>query len=351
MRLKSPEELERRLGDGLDAVYLVTGDEPLLLQEAADAVRAAARDAGVVERRRFDVDTGFDWRELTEAAGSLSLFAERRLLEVRMASPRPGDAGARALKAYAAAPPADDILLVLAPRLDANAEKSQWVKALAGAGVHLPVWPVGVEQLADWLGRRLQKAGVRMDDEAFEMLCERVEGNLLAGVQAIERLKLADPERTWDAEALTEALEDDARYTPFELIDRALAGDRRRTEHVLRTLRDEGVEPLAVAGAMARELRTLAAARRAQDAGESPDAALGRMRVFRRRQSLMRRAMGRLKAAEIEGLLRDLALVDHAVKGLAQLDPWDELSRIALRLAGAPTTPLGLRLRPWLVSR
>jgi DNA polymerase-3 subunit delta len=348
MRLKRPEDLDGQLAERLAPVYLISGDEPLLVQEAADAVRAAGRAAGVDEREVFHVESGFDWRELLEAAGSLSLFASRRLLELRMKSAAPGKDGGEALVQWASAASGDDVLLILMPRLDARSQKTKWYTTLESVGVHLPVWPVGLDELPRWLGGRCRREGVSLEPDALEALCARVEGNLLAANQAVQRLALAGHEGAWSVDDLAAVLDDDARYTPFELIDKVLARDAEHVHRILDVLRAEGTEPLQLVGLLAKELRQLRALQADRSAGRPLDAAMKQRRVFPRRQGLIKGALTRMPMALLDGALRDLAVVDQAVKGLVDLDPWDELDRLLLRLAGVRTTPLGVRARGWL---
>lgn len=350
MRARRFEDLERQLAGSLAPVYLISGDEPLLVQEAADAVRAAARAGGAEERELFHVEGGFDWQALLQSAGSMSLFAARRLVELRMKSAAPGKEGGAALVEWVEADTGDDVLLVLMPRLDARSQKAKWYTTLEKAGVHLPVWPVELDEMPRWLTARCRSAGVRLDDEALVLLTARVEGNLLAASQAIARLALADRDVPWTADALVAELDDDARYTPFELVDKMLAGDGAHAHRILSTLRAEGAEPLALVAVLARELRQLRNLRAAHDHGPGLDAALRSARVFQRRERLVRRAVERLSSALIDGALRDLAVVDQAVKGLVAIDPWDELDRLVLRVAGLRTTPLGVRARGWLAT-
>lgn len=338
MRLRQPEELETRLQKQLDPVYLITGDEPLLLQEAADMVRAAARAAGVDEREVFNVDGGFDWGDLLSSGNNLSLFASRRLLELRCQSAAPGKEGARVLGEYLAQTSGDDVLLVLMPRLDGRQQQSKWYKALTAEGVHLPVWPVELSAFPRWLEQRLRKAGVALDSDAFDALVARVEGNLLAAGQAVTRLQSQSRERSWTLSELVAEFDDDSRYTAFELAEQMFAGRPEQVHHMLATLRQEGVEVLSIVGPLAWNLRQLAAVMRGGDSQRMP----------RARQAVLQRARQRLSLALVEGALRDLALVDQAAKGLLELDPWDELDRLTLRLAGVRTTPLALRARTWL---
>lgn len=350
MRLRRPEDLDAQLASGLAPLYLISGDEPLLVQEAADAIRAAARAAGVDEREVFHVEAGFDWREMLQSAGSMSLFASRRLLELRMKSAAPGKDGGEALVEWAGSAEGDDIMVVLMPRLDARSQKTKWYSTIEGIGVHLPVWPVDLAEMPRWLEGRCRRAGVRLEPEALELLVARVEGNLLAASQAVTRLALSTRETPWTATDIAGVLDDDSRYTPFELADRMLAGDAEHAHRILDTLRAEGSEPLALVGVLARELRQLRVLQSDRNAGRPMDVAMKQRRIFPRRQSLLKRALERLPMALLDGALRDLAVVDQSVKGLLAIDPWDELDRLVLRMAGVRTTPLGVKARTWLES-
>lgn len=347
MKLRWPEDLEARLADRLDPVYLLSGDEPLLLQEAADAVRAAARKEGVDERQVFHVEAGFDWNELLQSANSLSLFASRRLVEMRC-SGGPGATGGKVLEAYAGHLPEDDILLIVMPRLDKRSANTKWYKALDAVGVHLPVWPLDLAAFPRWLGGRLRRAGVHLEHGALDVLVARVEGNPLAASQAVTRLALAEQQGAWSADQLLAFLDDDSRYNPFELADAVLIAEAEHAHRMLATLRQEGVDALAIVAALAWSLRQVRTLLLARERGESLQSAMGQMRLIPKRQELLKRALPRLSLPVVEGSLRDLAVVDQAVKGLLAIEPWDELDRLCLRLAGVRTTPLGLRARAWL---
>ncbi len=348
MKLRRTEDLEARLEDTLDPVYLISGDEPLLVQEAADAVRAAARDRGVDEREVFHVESGFDWNELLQSANSLSLFASRRLVELRCASSAPGTQGSKAFEAYTSNLPGDDLLLILMPRIDRRSENSKWYKCLAAVGVHLPVWPLDLEAFPRWLSGRLRRAGVQIEADALTLLSARVEGNPLAAAQAVTRLALADHGGPWSVDALQAVLDDDSRYTAFELADAVLLAEAEHAHRMLATLRQEGIDALAIVAALAWSLRQLRILLRARESGEDLNSVMGRLRLAPKRQKLLQRVLPRLSLPLVEGALRDLAVVDQAVKGLVGIEPWDELDRLCLRLAGVRTTPLGVRARAWL---
>ncbi len=326
-------QLPRHLQGGLAPVYLVSGDDPLLVQEACDLVRTRAREEGCSERMVFHAEAGFDWQALLQAAGGMSLFAERRLLELRLPGGRPGEAGARVLQAYGERPPPDTVLLVICPRLDGAAQRSRWFKALEQAGVVVQVWPLTPRELPRWVAERMRAAGLRPDGEAVRLLVERVEGNLLAAVQEIEKLRLLH-EGQVDAEAVLAAVADSARFDVFGLVDAALAGDARRATRILAGLRREGVEPVLVLWALARELRALARMAARVENGEAVEAVLAGQRVWDKRKPLMRAALARHGRRRWQGLLRRAARIDRLVKGQAPGNAWDELLQLALAMAG-----------------
>lgn len=325
------EQLDAHLAKTLAPVYLISGDDPLLMQESCDAIRAAARHRGFAERELFHAsERNFDWQRLLAAANALSLFASRKILEVRLPGGKPGDQGSRALQQYCAAPTADNLLLVITAKLDRTTLNSKWVRALDQAGVQVAVWPVGEAQLPRWLDARLQRAGLRASAEALAILAERVEGNLLAATQEIAKLALLAPPGEIDGATLAALVADSARYNLFDLAQRALAGDQRGAARTLRGLRDEGTDPTLILWALAREVRALWAA-----LDGAPDA----------RKPQPRRALRRLQPTQLDLLVRQLAAADRAVKGLGDTPPWDALMDLVLCLSGAPPlNPANLRL-------
>ncbi len=337
-----PEQLAEHLGGPLAPLYFIHGDETLLVQEAADAVRSAARAAGHAEREVYTVEPGFDWARLEEAAASLSLFAERRILELRMPGAKPGDVGARTLRAWAERPPEDTLLLIVSGKLDAGQRKSKWVQALEAAGVGVAVWPVGMRELPGWIRQRMRTRGLKPTAGAVQLLAERVEGNLLAAAQEIDKLALRVAGEV-DEAAVAAAVADSARYDVFGLVDSALAGEAARALRMLDGLRGEGVEPVLVLWALAREIRSLAGMAEAVAGGEAPAAVLRRFRVWQSRQGPVGAALGRFRPPAWQALLARCALIDRVIKGQAPGKPWDELVQLTLALAGRR---LGLPPRP-----
>ena len=342
----NPEQLGTRLQGPLAPIYFISGDEPLRVMETADAVRDQARKQGYDEREVLAVQPGFDWGALETAAGSLSLFAERRVIDLRLPTGKPGDAGSKALRAYAEQPPEETILLITAGKLEASARKSKWVKALDQAGVVVFVWPLDARQFPAWVRTRMRQRGLEPSAEAVSLLAERVEGNLLACVQEIDKLYLLQGEGPVDAAAITTLVADSARFDVFTLVDAALGGDGTRCARILHGLQGEGVAPPMVLWALTRELRQMAMLADAVAGGEAIPRVLARFRVWQGRKSITAQALARLSSAACRDLLRRCAAVERIIKGRAPGNPWDELLQLTLLLAGVSVFPTTLFQQP-----
>jgi len=338
MKLKA-EQLAQQLQRGLAPVYLIGGDEPLQVMEAADAVRARARAGGCSERQVFEVERGFNWNELMQARASLSLFAEQRLLELRLPGGKPGVDGSKALIEYLAAPPVGDVLLIVAGKLERESTQAKWFGAIDHAGVVVQVRPVEAAHLPLWIERRMRARGLRpdADAEAVALLAERVEGNLLACAQEIEKLALLHGDAPLDAAAVAAAVTDSTRYSVYDLADRALAGDAAGSARVLHGLRGEGEEPVLVLWSLAREIRALAQMRAALAAGKGEEKIFAEHRIWDKRKTPVRAALKRHSLNTSRELLRRAAMVDRVAKGMAAGNVWDELLQLTMALAGAET--------------
>jgi DNA polymerase-3 subunit delta len=333
MRLRV-DQLARHLEGTLAPVYVLGGDEPLQVQEARDAVRAAAVKAGFDERVVLNAETGFDWSTLRQYADSLSLFGERRVIDVRLASGKPGEAGARALREYAAAPPQDNLLVVSLDKFDRGCVSSLWYKALEGAGVAVRTWPVTIRELGAWIRRRGAARGLRLSAGAAEALGERVEGNLLACAQEIDKLHMLHGEAELDVEDVLRSVADSARFDVFDLVDAALAGDSVRSVRILWGLREEGVAPPLVAWALTREIRSVCRMASEVAGGASPDQVMRRHRVWDKRRGLVSAALRRQPAPVWLEILARAARTDRVTKGGAPGRPWDALEGLALAMGG-----------------
>ncbi|WP_040261593.1 DNA polymerase III subunit delta [Pseudomonas massiliensis] len=333
-----PAQLGKHLQGPLAPIYLVSGDEPLLCQEAADAIRAAARRQGFDERQVFNADNNFDWGTLLQAGASLSLFAEKRLLELRLPGGKPGDKGAAALLEYCNRPAEDTLLLVSLPKLDGSTQKSKWASALINAphAQFIQVWPVDPAQLPQWIAQRLAQAGLNAQPDAVEFIAARVEGNLLAAAQEVEKLKLLAEGGQVTLETVQGAVADSARFDVFGLVDAILLGEASHGLRILEGLRGEGVEPPVILWALARELRTLASAAQAFSQGMPLDRVFSQMKppVWDKRRPLVSKAMQRCSAARWNQLLQDAQHLDAQIKGQAPGSVWAGLSRLVLLMAG-----------------
>ena len=342
MQLK-PEQISTRLRKQLAPVYFISGDEPLRVMEAADAVRAAAREQGYDEREVLTVQAGFDWDSLQAGGDNLSLFSQQRIVDLRLPAGKPGDAGARALRAWVEQPPADTLLLITAGKLDPAARRSKWVQALDRAGVVVFVWPLNAQEFTAWVHQRMRRRGLEPTSEAVAMLAERVEGNLLACVQELDKLYLLHGGGPLDAAAITGMVADHSRFDVYGLVDSALAGKAARSVRILHGLHAEGVVSPVVLWALAREVRQLAAMAAAVAAGQSITQVLGQYRVWAARKALVGGALQRLPAARCNAMLRQCAAIDRVCKGQAAGNAWDELLQLTLELAGHTTLPRATR--------
>jgi DNA polymerase-3 subunit delta len=326
------EQLEAQLSKSLASVYVIHGDEPLLALEAADAIRAAARKQGCDEREVLSVERGFDWSDLTQAGASQSLFGGRKIIELRIPSGKPGTQGAAAITAYCDRLGKENVTLVSVPRLRKDDQNSRWFLALAGAGVVVDIYPVDRARLPDWIGARLARQGQRASPEALGFLADRVEGNLLAAYQEVQKLGLLLPKGELSAEQVSDAVANVARYDAYDCSAALLAGNMARYVRVLDGLRGEGESPVFILWALAEELRALARIQQGVEAGRALDQLLRENRVWGERQGLVKAALKRHARPALERALVHAARIDRASKGAGPGEPWDEFISLGLEL-------------------
>ncbi len=329
------DRLPDQLARGLAPLYVVVGDEPLAAQEACDAIRAAARAAGYGERNVYTVLGRYNWQSIFSAGDNLSLFAERRLTEIRVPSGKPGIDGAKALETYAAKLPADTLTLISLPGLDWKAMKSRWFTTLAAAGMVVEARPLERSQLPAWIERRLARQGLRAERAALEFLADQVEGNLLAAQQEIDKLALLLPPGTVTLADVEHAVVDVSRLEADALADALYAGDGARFAQIVVDLKDAGEAVPAILWQVSSAVQLLLRLKLAIEQGNS---LAGLMRTLwgrdKQRAPQIERALKRLDLTRIEAALADLALVDRQAKGLERVgDPWDTLLRMGLTLA------------------
>lgn len=326
------DQLGNHLRQGLAPVYLLAGDEPLLIQEAADQIRAAARGRGFASRELYHVDKGFDWNELLANANTMSLFGDQKLIELRF-NAKPERDGQEALQRYLANPSPDNVLLLILPKLDASSQKAKWFTACDEAGIAIIVYPVDARELPRWLEHRLASAGLQVGADALQFLSDKVEGNLLAAMQEVEKLRLLYGAGALTLEQVQSAVTDNARYNVFDLIDTALSGDTVKALRMLNGLRGEGEEPLGLLFLLTREVRTLLAVGLALAQRQNPGQAMQQNGVWPKRQPLVQQALRRHTAASLQALLSQALAVDMAVKGRGDDLPWEGLTSLVQGLA------------------
>ena len=325
-------QLQSHLQKKLASCYLVTGDEHLLVAEALDGIRDTARQQGFASRDLHIATTGFDWSSLRDSTANLSLFAERRIVELRLPTGKPGVAGSKAIVELIEQIGSDLMLIVVTPKLDRGGQSSKWVKALDAAGVNLTVWPIGPRELPGWIGERMRKVGLQPDRDAITMIADRVEGNLLAAGQEIEKLRLIHGEGKVTADDISAAVANSSRFDVFKLVDAALAGDAKRAMKVLSGLQAEGIEPVIIVWALTRELRTLANLADLLAAGMDLASGMQKVGVWRNRQDLVRTCVARHRPRDFHRLLKATAAADQAAKGQLRADPWQVITSIVFEL-------------------
>jgi len=336
-----PEQLVSQVGrQPLQPAYLVAGPETLLVLEAADAVRARARAEGA-EREVFEVEgRDLDWDALSASFSAPGLFASRRLIEVRLPSGKPGKTGAEVLAGFCAAPPPDTHLLVVADEWS-KAHQTKWVEALSRCGVVSIAWAIKPHELPGWIDRRLRERGLKASPEAVQGLAERVEGNLLAAAQEIDKLALLAPEGVLDLATMQSLVADAARYDVFRLIESTLSGQAAQVRRMLAGLRAEGEQVAGLMPMVVRELLRAAALSRAQARGANLAAEMKAQGLWEARQAPFKRALQRHATPQRwVRLVAYASRVDRAAKGREPGDPWQLLERLLLAIAEAPATRL-----------
>lgn len=340
MELK-PGQLVRQLQAGtLHPAYLIAGPETLQVLEAADAVRAQARAQGYSEREVFDVDArGFDWSGLETAISAPSLFAPRRIIEVRMPTTKPGKDGAAVLSAFCDDPPPDVLLLVTGGEWSRK-HAGKWSEAINRIGCVVVAWALRPDQLPAWIEQRLRSRGVSADRDAAQLLCDRVEGNLLAAAQEVDKLALLAGSERVNAARMEALVADASRFDVFRLIDAALNGQPGQVARMLAGLRAEGLAVPALMGMVAMELQRAAALAHVQARGGNLAGEFRGQRIWESKQAVFRRALQRHGAARWEQFLAEAGRVDRMAKGRAAGDPWQALERLLLAVAERRALPM-----------
>lgn len=333
-----PASLPGQLERGIAPFYFLFGPEILLIEEALDQIRRKAREQGYGDRESHIVERGFDWDLLFSTSQSLSLFMEKKILELRMPGGRPGDQGARALAEYAGIPPsADTLVLMISGPVDKRTQGSKWFKAVESVAVMVDCPEVGSDRLPEWIAGRIRTQGCRADREAVRRLSHYVEGNLLAAAQQISLLGLLAGDGEITVDLVESVIADSARFNNFNFADACLAGSPGRAVRILGSLRTEQAEPILILWALTREVRILCQLAAIRGRGGNPSAQFRRLGVWRNREPGFRSALKRLSESRCRRILSRLARADLQLKGqtpLERRDIWEEIESIGLEVCG-----------------
>jgi DNA polymerase III subunit delta len=322
------DALSGHLEQQLLRVYLISGDDPLLTGEAADAVRASARAKGFTERDVHFMERGSDWDDVRASASNMSLFGSRRVVEIRMPTGKPGVAGGAALVAMVGIDDRDTVFLILTPRLDRDVQSANWVKAVESNGAWVQVWPIDADRMTTWLRGRARRLGLDVTTDAIEVLAERTEGNLLAAHQELEKLKLVAQPGQITADAILASVGDSARFDVFQLGESVLAGDAERALRMLAGLQAEGVEATLVLWALTKAVRDLW--------GSVASAPGSRPRAWGRQAAALEKGARRASRLPFSTLAIRAGRADRMIKGRLFGDAWDEMALLAADICGTP---------------
>ncbi|WP_273204839.1 DNA polymerase III subunit delta [Marinobacter subterrani] len=329
----NPGQLPQLLKKSLAPVYLISGDEPLLVQECCDQVRKAAKDAGFHDRLTFHADHQLDWSAVGDEFSAMSLFAEKRRIEIHLPTGKLGD-GRTVLERVLEEPPEDIVLLLISARLDASETRRKWYKELQGKGVHVPVWPIDADKFQSWLQQRASNRGLSLTRGALAIMSERLEGNLLAASQELDRLSLLARGNTIDEETVEQAVQDSSRFTGFELVTELVSGRAPHACKMISVLQQEGENPLGLLAVLTRDLNLLLELKSSAGRAETPAAFLKKRGVFQpQRARAMEQAARRLDRTQLHEAIALCSQIDRATKGFDPLSPWHYLRDMSALLA------------------
>lgn len=335
MRLRS-DQIVGHVQQGLLPVYLIFGDEQMLVEEASDVIRQQARKQGADDRQVWHVEGRFNWSELQWQEQTMSLFSSQRLLEIRLPSGSPGKEGGEALRRYVDNPPIDTTLLIISGKIDTRSQKSKWFTEIDKIGATVPVWPIDLASLPRWISQRMQQRGLRANQQISALIAERVEGNLFAAAQEIEKLQLLCPDGEVDEQTVLASVADSARFEVFGLMDTVFSGQAAKIPRMLNRLRAEGLDILAVFSAVSWSLH------RAVDMAIQLDKGMQLGQVFasqkppiwEKSRPMMQQALMRHDRMQWQEFLQQMARIDQAAKGNLKICPWSLLEALCLHVAG-----------------
>lgn len=331
-----PDTLAKALQQNIAPVYMITGDEPLQMMEAADQIRQACRQAGFTNSERFQVDNArsFDWQGLAMSGNTMSLFGDKKVVNLHLPNGKPGTEGAATLRSWCEAPPPDTVLLITGGRPEGRFQNSAWFKAIDKAGVTMQVWPLAHDKTEQWIRKRLADARISADDMAVALLLDRVEGNLLAAKQEIEKLAILYTDKVIGPQQVLASVTDSSRYTILDLVEAALDSEPDRAIKVLDSLQAAGDAPVLICWHLSSEVRKIHTVFSRVDAGESTTSAMMRSGIWKNRQRQVGQVMKSRSRVFWLRALSDSSALDRLSKGMADGDLWIEIAAFVVRLSG-----------------
>ncbi|MGV6853286.1 MAG: DNA polymerase III subunit delta [bacterium] len=337
MRANSVQELENALKTGRHKVFVVGGEEPLLIEESADLVRDYAKQQGFLERTVLSVDGQFKWNSLHEQSDNLSLFASAKLLDVRLPKGKPGREGSKALSEFIERLDDQTRLLVVCHDWANKDTKGKWVKTLEANGLMQYVWKVSLDQFPRWLHNRMNEVGVYLDEAAKQFLVEHVEGNLLAADQELRKLKMLYGSDAITRETLEGIIGDSSRFDPYLLADYCISGELKRSLRIINSLEKEGVSTVPVQWALDNRIRLMYELKKSQENHQNPSAIYQRSMVWKSRQAAMSKSARRMSSHHWQSLLIQCEETEKIIKGKIRLDGWKNLRKLVADVALQPS--------------
>lgn len=328
------EQLSQHLKKPLLPIYLITGDELLLVQETLSSIKQSAQNAGFDDRILIEATNNEAWQQLTQETHNLSLFSNKRIIECRIPQAKFGDNGGKTLQNYVQHIPSDTVLIIVTTKLTAQQQNTAWFKAIDKVGVVIQIWPINDQQLPVWLKQRVNQAGLQIDNNALQLLQNHVQGNLLAAAQEIEKLQLLYGHAQINEQQMAEAITGNNRFNLFELADHLLSGNRDRCLQILQYLQHEGNEPVLILWSITRELRTLVTMAYAITQGTTLMHSLEIAHVREQRKAITQQALKRYNYQQWLMLLNKSVQVDRVIKGMQIGNVWDELQQLVLAICG-----------------
>ncbi len=327
------EQLDGHLQRGLQSAYLISGNEPLLTMEAADHIRQCARRQGFSERRIYSVEAGFDWHDILLFSDSMSLFAERRIVEILLPSGKAGTQGSKVLQQLVQSPTEDTLIMMITGKLDESVRRSAWYRSFESKAVCVQIWPLSSRQLPSWIRQRLSRHGLRAGADVVSILADRVEGNLLAADQEIRKLKMLFDKVDLTVDDVKWAVIDSSRHNVFQFVDMAMQGHREKLSHILGHVRMEGSEPQVVLVVLAKAFRTLVGVSEALYNRRNADQIMADMKIWRSQRQIVTAAARRRQSAYWQKCLCRCGQIDRMLKGRCVGNPWDELLQLGMKMA------------------